>query len=465
MSHVELEEQISTMQQGDHLCLVYEDQTEQMAAAVPFIRDGLGRGERCLYVADDLTLEEVSGALAAGGTDLAEERKRGALILLTKREAYLRSGMFDPEAMVNFLRRAVDQALAEGFSGFRVTGEMAWAWGPEAGCERLIEYEALLNKFFPAGRATAICQYNRRRFAPSVIHGVLRTHPIAILGDQVCPNPYYEHPDMVLEDGRDAARVDWLISQLKRVRAANRLQDELNLHVAERARQAALAADIGRALAGHGDLPRKLQRCTEAVVRHLDAAFSRIWTLNGAQHILELQASSGLYLNLDGRHSRVPVGELKIGLIAKERKPHLTNQVVSDPRVNDQQWAEREGMVAFAGYPLMVGDRLVGVMALFARHALSESTMSALASIADQVAVGIERERAEDEIRTLNASLKAQVKAYQKSVQDLKQSQAELYEKIDDLEQFEQAVVGRELKMIELEQEVKRLREELKRIW
>jgi hypothetical protein len=458
MSNAELEEQISNIQQGDHLCLVYENAAEQMAVTVPFLKDGLGRGECCLYVADDLTIEAVSRALEGGGVDVSWERERGALTLLTTREAYLPLGTLEAGAILDFFRRAVERALADGFSGYRTTGEMTWALGTEVGCARLIEYEALLNTFYPTSRTAAICQYDRRRFAPSVLQDVLRTHPHAILGDQVCRNLYYEHPDMVLGRGIEASRVDWMIAQLKRARAASRLQEELNVHVAERARQAALAADIGRALTGHDNLPRKLQRCTEAVVENLDAAFSRIWTLNGAENVLELQASAGLYTNLDGRHSRVPVGEFKIGLIAQERKAHLTNQVIGDPRVNDQEWARREGMVSFAGYPLMIENRLVGVMALFARHALSESTMSALASIADQVAVGIERERAEEEIRKLNGSLKEQVKAYEKAVKDLKQSQAELYDKIADLEEFERAVVGRELKMIELEQEVERLR-------
>jgi GAF domain-containing protein len=134
-----------------------------------------------------------------------------------------------------------------------------------------------------------------------------------------------------------------------------------------------------------------LQRSTQAIVRHLDAAFARIWTLNSQENMLELQASAGQYTRLDGEHARVPVGKLKIGLIAQERKPHLTNDVVNDKRVSHPDWAKREGMVAFAGYPLVVEGRLVGVLAMFARKALGPETLDALASVADTIAQGIER--------------------------------------------------------------------------
>ena len=160
--------------------------------------------------------------------------------------------------------------------------------------------------------------------------------------------------------------------------------------------QAALLRDISVALVSTGSTRAMLQRCAEAVVHHLDAAFARVWTLGSSAEILELQASAGLYTHLDGPHGRVPVGSFKIGLIAHERKPHLTNQVVGDPRVGDQEWARREGMVAFAGYPLLVEDRLVGVLALFARHRLSTSTMEALGVIAQIVGAGIQRKQTEE---------------------------------------------------------------------
>ncbi len=165
------------------------------------------------------------------------------------------------------------------------------------------------------------------------------------------------------------------------------------------ARQAALRADVSAALGEGGPLQSILQRCAESMVRNLDAAFARIWTLNQEENVLELRASAGMYTHLDGPHSRVPVGSFKIGLIARERLPRLTNDVLGDPRVSDKEWAQREGMVAFAGYPLIVEDRLVGVAAMFARAALTEDVIEALGSVADAIAQGIERKRAEEALR------------------------------------------------------------------
>jgi signal transduction histidine kinase/ActR/RegA family two-component response regulator len=167
----------------------------------------------------------------------------------------------------------------------------------------------------------------------------------------------------------------------------------------EQSRLSSLSAEVGEALTQSDALPEMLRACAEAMVRHLDAAFARIWTLDGGEQVLELRASAGMYTHLDGPHARVPVGQFKIGLIAAERAPHMTNDVPRDPRVSDHEWAAREGIVAFAGYPLVVAERLVGVMALFARRPLTDATLQAMSSIANGIALGIERKRAEAELR------------------------------------------------------------------
>lgn len=177
--------------------------------------------------------------------------------------------------------------------------------------------------------------------------------------------------------------------------------------LAERVMLAELSADIGCALTKEGDLRGILNACAEALVRHLDVAFARIWTVNVAEDVLELQASAGMYTRIDGSHSRVPVGKFKIGLIASEREPHVTNAVIGDPLVHDQEWAEREGMVAFAGHPLTIEDKLVGVMAMFARNPLTEVTLKALAAVSNEIAIGIERKLGEEGLRRLNRELRA----------------------------------------------------------
>jgi PAS domain-containing protein len=171
------------------------------------------------------------------------------------------------------------------------------------------------------------------------------------------------------------------------------------------AREVALRADVSGALARVDTLRGMLQGCADALVTHLDAAFARIWTLRRGADVLDLQASAGAYTRLDGRYAHVRVGELKIGLIARERVPYLTNDVLGDPRIENKEWARREGMVAFAGYPLVVEERVVGVMAVFARHTLAPQTLDALTSISAAVAQGVERKRSEEELRRSEAYL------------------------------------------------------------
>ncbi|MDP6720659.1 MAG: ATP-binding protein, partial [Pirellulaceae bacterium] len=86
--------------------------------------------------------------------------------------------------------------------------------------------------------------------------------------------------------------------------------------------------------------------------------------------------------------------------MAEQREPHFTNEVVGDPRVHDQEWARREGIVSFAGYPLVVEDQVVGVMAMFARHKLDQATFDAMGAVANGIASAIQRKWAEEQLRS-----------------------------------------------------------------
>jgi PAS domain S-box-containing protein len=181
-----------------------------------------------------------------------------------------------------------------------------------------------------------------------------------------------------------------------------RLQDRQ----ARLARHAVLHAEVNAAVCeSERSLRDMLRICAEAVVRHLEAAFARVWLLKEEQKVLELEASAGLYTHLDGGHARIPLGSFKIGLIAAEQKPHLTNGVQTDERVSDKDWAQGEGMISFAGYPLLVEGRTIGVIAMFARQPLEPDTIEALESVAPIIAQGVERKRTQDTLRETQAEL------------------------------------------------------------
>ena len=185
-----------------------------------------------------------------------------------------------------------------------------------------------------------------------------------------------------------------------------RVEHNLRAAMAERARLDAVRAEVGMALARRDSLKGILHTCAEAIVHHLDAVFARIWTVTDDGLELELQASTGMYTRLDGRYSRIPFGRFKIGLIAQERKAHVTNDVQHDPRIDNKDWAIAEGIISFAGYPLVVEGRIVGVMGMFSREALGKSTVDTLASIADGIAQGIERKKAEEKLRQSEKQLR-----------------------------------------------------------
>jgi PAS domain S-box-containing protein len=196
--------------------------------------------------------------------------------------------------------------------------------------------------------------------------------------------------------------------------------------LASQHRLAELMADVGMILTRSDELPVVLQACAESVVRHGNAAFARIWTLDASRETLELRASAGMYTHLDGAHSRVPVGQFKIGRIAAERRPHLTNDVVGDAGVSDQEWARREGMKAFAGYPLLAGDELLGVLAIFARHPLTTADLQALGAVAHSVAVGLQKKRHKEALRRSEQHLRGRAEELTRLAAALERSNREL---------------------------------------
>ncbi|MES2569855.1 MAG: PAS domain S-box protein, partial [Verrucomicrobiota bacterium] len=161
--------------------------------------------------------------------------------------------------------------------------------------------------------------------------------------------------------------------------------------VRERARLSALRADIAARLAFGETIERTLQGCCALLVAEIDAAAARVWLFQSRESVLELQAGAGLP---DALPSRIALGDHPIGSIAERRQPCMSNDLPHGTQI-DPALVESEKLQAFAGYPLVMEGRLLGVFAVFARHPFSEAALADMASIADGFAQCIERKHAE----------------------------------------------------------------------
>jgi PAS domain S-box-containing protein len=217
----------------DHFCSIYESPEEHYAVAIPFMRIGLERGEKCIYIADDGMVDEVRQAMESDGIDVEREIASNALVLSTKEQAYLEHGSFDPEWMFTFWKEATQLALSEGFSAVRATGETEWVLRGGRGLERWMEYESRLTHTLSENKCSALCQYNRSLFPPELILDVIRTHPMVVYRGTVCRNLYYVPPGEFLGTNQAAREVERVLTN---IRERERVEKELREQLQERRR-------------------------------------------------------------------------------------------------------------------------------------------------------------------------------------------------------------------------------------
>jgi KaiC/GvpD/RAD55 family RecA-like ATPase len=95
---------IEDLAPGDHLCWLYASAEEHRALLTPFMRLGLERTEKVIYIVDEHTAELVLSYLRDAGLEVEPYLSRGQLTILSAAEAYMRDGSFDPDRMIALLR-------------------------------------------------------------------------------------------------------------------------------------------------------------------------------------------------------------------------------------------------------------------------------------------------------------------------------------------------------------------------
>lgn len=191
----------------DHAAIIYWTADELLDHVVPYLIEGLRVGDKVVYVAHDLSVERIAGALSARGVDVGAETKAGRLTIVAARDAFFGDGKFDVERAIAGVQALAEQSAKDGFSRVRFSVEMTYLLAHVPGIEHGPEFEARANEeVFARFPFVCICSFNGARDQSEMLTDVLETHPILIANGIPLQNPYYRPWDILRDDAGALAR-------------------------------------------------------------------------------------------------------------------------------------------------------------------------------------------------------------------------------------------------------------------
>lgn len=169
-----------TLAHGDHACSVVASDAARTRAATEFVRDGIQAGDRICYLSAADSPAVLRHLLAERGVPVEHALARDQLVITTADRSYLAKRTFDVEDVLHGMRQFIDDSLALGFPGVRITGEMDWSTRAGVNDTDLIEYERRATEVFAGRPALALCQYDTRMTDGAVLEQVKRVHPTPV---------------------------------------------------------------------------------------------------------------------------------------------------------------------------------------------------------------------------------------------------------------------------------------------
>jgi MEDS: MEthanogen/methylotroph, DcmR Sensory domain len=191
-----------------HVCALFRSTEEEHRVLLPFIKQGIERGDRAFHVVNPRLRQDHIQRVLEAGVDLLTAMKQGQFQLYDWDQAYFPVGSldqhkkFDQHRMIAYWREILEDAEQHGYPPTRLVAHMEWALEDRDGVGDLLEYEARCSLLFSGRRDAVICAYDLRRYSAEVIVDVMRTHPMMIIGGILQENPFFVAPDAFLEELR-----------------------------------------------------------------------------------------------------------------------------------------------------------------------------------------------------------------------------------------------------------------------
>ena len=181
-----------------HVCAFFDTRDDGYRILLPFVKEGLERGEKAIQIVDPALRDDHLARLSDVGIDVEAAQAQGELEVLDWKDTYLRNGYFDRRAMSALVEDMLSRTRAEGFPRARIIGHMEWALHDGSDLPALVEYEARMNDVLPRYDDPVVCAYDRCAFAAGTAMDVFRAHPVVLLDGTLQQNPSFLPPSRLI---------------------------------------------------------------------------------------------------------------------------------------------------------------------------------------------------------------------------------------------------------------------------
>ena len=170
---------VGDMPWGTHFCQFYETKEDLLDTLVRYFKVGLENNERCIWVIpENLSEAEATNALGASVPRIDRHLAACDIEIVSHADWYLRAGNFSSQRVVESWKERVEGALAKGYAGLRVTGDVVWE--NKNGWKDFADYESVINESMRDLRMTALCTYAVNKCGAAQVFDVLSTHQLAL---------------------------------------------------------------------------------------------------------------------------------------------------------------------------------------------------------------------------------------------------------------------------------------------
>ena len=165
---------------GTHFCQFYQTREDLIDIMVPYFKAGLENNEFCMWVTSEpLDIDDAKESLRKATRNLDDYIERDQIRILDAIQWYIRSGEFDPDAVLQNWIRIEKEAVERGFDGLRLAGNTFWL--REKDWRKFVDYEAMANKMISSSRMIAICSYHLDKCSAIEVIDVVSNHQLALI--------------------------------------------------------------------------------------------------------------------------------------------------------------------------------------------------------------------------------------------------------------------------------------------